>query len=126
MVGLRRILRGERLEQSEKGKQALDEIMEELDSVLGFISESIRFKLGSAQRVAFKSIWDAYTEWCRDSRRPPKSRQRFAKEFTSALKAKGLKPVKSHGSRVFEGFELVSEPTFEDMCDGDAQDDVPF
>lgn len=126
IVGLRRILKGERLEQSEKGKKALDEIMEELDSVLGFISESIRFKPMSTQRVAFKSIWDAYTEWCRDSRRQTKSKQRFAKEFTSAIRARGLEPRKSNGNRVFEGIDLISEPLFESESPRDHDDDIPF
>jgi P4 family phage/plasmid primase-like protien len=126
MVGLRRILRGERLEQSEKGKRALEEIMEELDSVLGFISESIRFNPMSTQRISFNSIWGAYTEWCRDSRRQAKSKQRFSKELTSALRARGIEPGKLNGNRVFDGIELLSEPMFDSGASQSRDEDVPF
>jgi putative DNA primase/helicase len=126
MVGLKRILSGERFEQSEKGKRALEEIMEELDSVLGFISESIRFNPYSTHRIAFKTLWDAYCEWCRDSRRPPKSRQRFAKEFASAIRARGSEPCTYQGNRFFQGIEVVAEPAFADATTTTVDDEIPF
>lgn len=81
LVGARRLLRGERLFTAGRGNDALEEITQQLDSVQGFIAESIEVTNLDHNVVANNELWYAYKEWCKDSGRMPKNKQRFFMEL---------------------------------------------
>ena len=83
LVGARRLLRGERLIMSSKGRESLQEIHESLDSVHGFVAECVKDTGHEHNKVSCKTLWDSYREWCKDSGRMPKNKQRMLIEFSN-------------------------------------------
>ncbi|NDD55055.1 hypothetical protein EBZ39_14530, partial [bacterium] len=88
LVGARRLLRGEKLFTAPKGLEALEDITQQLDSVRGFIAECVKVTGFENHTVGTRALWDAYKEWCKDSGRLAKNKQRFFMELS------GINPFK--------------------------------
>lgn len=121
LVGARRLLRGERLKSSIKGEEALQGIAEQLDSVQGFVAEALTDTGLEHNKLTIKSLWDAYREWCKESGRMPKNKQKFAMEVSSHYKLVDRR-WRTKDSRGIWGYTLAVD-TFQAMED---TDDVPF
>ena len=119
LVGARKLLRGEKLFTAPKGLEMLKDVGRQLDSVEAFMHECVEVTGQNHNFVSNKAIWDAYKNWCKESNRGCKNRQRFMNHLVSE-KLKGLER-RSNNVRGFVGVRLQEEPTFslEDS-------DVPF
>lgn len=105
LVGARRLLRGERLLMSSKGRESLQEIHESLDSVHGFVAECVKDTGHEHNKVSCKTLWDSYREWCKDSGRMPKNKQRMFMELSSHPRLRDRK-WRSNGDRGYWGVRL--------------------
>lgn len=87
LVGARKLLRGDRLKSATRGQDMVDLISRELDSVKAFFAECVEFTQMSQNFVSNKELWTAYKEWCKDSGRRCKNKQRFLAEcLTSEMR----------------------------------------
>lgn len=82
LVGARRLLRGDKLFTAQKGLEAIQEITEQLDSVQGYVSECIEVTDMAHSFVTADDLWASYKEWCKDSGRHTKHKQRFFQEIS--------------------------------------------
>lgn len=123
LVGARRLLRGERLVMSSRGREALQEIHEALDSVQGFIAECVEDTSQEHNRVSARGMWDAYREWCKDSGRLPKNKQKFFLEIGNHPRLKERK-YRTNTDRGFWGIRIVSDMM--EVVDETADDSCPF
>lgn len=124
LVGARRLLRGERLFTAKKGEEALQEITEQLDSVQGFVAECVKDTGLEHNVVEARAIWDAYREWCRDSGRMPKNKQRFFIELGSH-RVFASRKWRSAAGRGFWGVRLTVD-VMDVVGDLEALDEPPF
>lgn len=122
LVGARRLLRGEKLQQSAKGQEALQDITEQLDSVQGFIAECLKDTGMEHNKLTARSLWDAYREWCKDSGRLPKNKQKFFMEISSHPKLLERR-WRTKEARGIWGYTLIVD-TFEAI--EDTGEDLPF
>ena len=124
LVGARRLLRGERLVMSSRGREALQEIHEALDSVQGFVAEAVQDTGHEHNRIGTRALWDAYREWCKDSGRLAKNKQKFFMEIGNHPRLKERK-YRTNSDRGFWGFKIVSDVM--EAVDATADDDpCPF
>lgn len=126
IVGARRLLRGEKLFTAQKGLEALEEITQQLDSVQGFVAECLEFTDQPHNVVIGGELWTAYREWCRESGRVSKNKQRFFVEL-SAHKRLVDRRVRTRDSRGFSGVRLKVD-TFGPLGHDESvnEDDCPF
>lgn len=124
LVGARRLLRGEKLAMSSKGREALQEIHESLDSVHGYIAECLQDTGHEHNKVSCKALWESYREWCKDSGRMPKHKQRMLMELSSNPKLRDRK-WRSGDDRGYWGFKIVDVGMFDDTNDAD-NSEPPF
>lgn len=119
LVGARRLLRGEKLFTAEKGRQAIREITEQLDSVQGYVSECIEVTNMDHSFVTVDELWNSYKEWCKDSGRHSKHKQRFYQEVSShpILRERS---ARRNNRRGFIGIRVVSD-IFQSV-----EEDCPF
>ncbi len=121
LVGARRLLRGEKLVQSNKGREALQEIHEALDSVQGYIAEAVKDSGHEHNKVSTRALWESYREWCKDSGRFAKNKQKFFMEIGNHLLLKDRK-YRTNTDRGFWGITIVSDimglvdETIDDSC----------
>ena len=108
LVGARRLLRGDKLFTAEKGKEALQKLTEQLDSVEGFVAEGLEFTGQAHNFVSVNELWAAYKEWCKDAGRHPKHKQRFCQDIVSHKAFKSLY-VRTKTSRGYQGLKVVAE-----------------
>lgn len=93
--GAHRLLHGHKLFTAQKGLEALLEVQQQLDSVAGFASECLR-EGGEHNFVHSKELWSSYRQWCRDSGRQPKNRQKFFTEVSA------MEPLRGRRTRTRE------------------------
>ena len=67
----------------------LKDVGRQLDSVEAFMHECVEVTGQNHNFVSNKAIWDAYKNWCKESNRGCKNRQRFMNHLVSE-KLKGL------------------------------------
>lgn len=108
LVGARRLLRGDKLFTAEKGKEALQKLTEQLDSVEGFVAEGLEFTGQAHNFVSSNDLWAAYKEWCKDAGRHPKHKQRFCQDISSHKAFKSLF-VRANNIRGYQGIKVVTE-----------------
>lgn len=108
LVGARRLLRGEKLFTSEKGKEAIQEITEQLDSVQGYIAECVEIHDHDHTFVSGDEMWSSYKEWCKDSGRHTKNKQRFFQEVSSHPSLLNRKERKNN-RRGFKGVKVIHD-----------------
>lgn len=108
LIGARRLMRGERLVMSAKGQEALQEINEQLDSVQGFIAECVKDTGMDHNRLSARALWDAYREWCKDSGRLSKNKQKFFMEIAVHPRLVERK-WRSNSDRGFWGVILITD-----------------
>jgi putative DNA primase/helicase len=108
LVGARRLLRGDKLFTSERGKEALQKLTEQLDSVEGFVAEGLEFTGQSHNFLSANELWAAYKEWCKDAGRHPKHKQRFCQDISSHKAFKSLY-VRTNKARGYQGLKVVTE-----------------
>jgi len=77
LVGARRLLRGEKLYTAHKGLEEMENIVQQLDSVQGFVAECVELTQMDHNILSNDEAWKAYKEWCQDCNRPCKNKQRF-------------------------------------------------
>lgn len=128
LVGARRILRGERLVMSQRGQDALEEITQQLDSVQGFIAECVENTAAEHNRVGSRALWEAYREWCKESGRMAKNRQKFFREI-GAHRLFSDRTWRDRTERGYWGIRLIVD-TFDEpsasLVHEDDQGDIPF
>lgn len=123
LVGARRLLRGERLVMSARGREALQEIAEQLDSVQGFVAECLKDTGQTHNKLSTRGLWEAYRDWCKDSGRMAKNKQRLFMELGSHPRLRERK-WRTMDDRGYWGFVLTVD-TFPD--DGvESSDEPPF
>lgn len=122
LVGARRLLRGEKLATSEKGREALKEISEHLDSVQGFVAEGLEFTGMDHNFVTSNELWAAYKEWCKDAGRHTKHKQRFCQDIFNHQAFKGLASRRDN-VRGYKGVKVLTDAF--DAIEGDLGD-CPF
>jgi P4 family phage/plasmid primase-like protien len=108
LVGARRLLRGDKLFTAEKGREALQKLTEQLDSVEGFVAEGLEFTGQAHNFVSSNDLWAAYKEWCKDAGRHPKHKQRFCQDISSHKAFKSLF-VRANNIRGYQGIKVVTE-----------------
>lgn len=79
------------------------------DSVNGFLTDTDEVRLDPAGRVDRATFYDAYRNYCFNSGVKSVSRQKFYGRIDEKLT-----PIKSHGSRCYEGAILVKNTVFTD------------
>jgi putative DNA primase/helicase len=101
VVGLARLddlrRRGEFLA-SDAGAAAKERFKIDADTVSGFLDDACEVGDG---RVPKATLYRAYQEWCRESGRPPKGKQKFNRQI-----AEKFAEVKSHGTTCWDGLLL--------------------
>jgi putative DNA primase/helicase len=105
LVGARRLLRGGKLFTAQKGLEEMQGIIEQLDSVQGFVAECLEITELDHNIVSAEDLWRAYKTWCQDSNRPAKNKQRFFMELHSHPKL-GDRKVRTKTARGFKGMKL--------------------
>ena len=108
LVGARRLLRGEKLFTSEKGKEAIREITEQLDSVQGYVSECVEVTNMPHSFVTADELWASYKEWCKDSGRHSKHKQRFYQEV-SVHPVLRERAARRNNKRGFQGVKVTND-----------------
>lgn len=108
LVGARRLLRGEKLFTSKRGLEAIDEITQQLDSVAGFVAECVEETDLEHNFVTGEEMWAAYREWCRDSARMTKNKQRFFMEVGAHPRLVARRG-RTRERRGFRGIKLNSD-----------------
>lgn len=93
--GAHRLLHGHKIFTAQKGLEALVEVQQQLDSVAGFAAECLR-EGEEHNFIHSKELWSAYRQWCRDSGRQPKNRQKFFMEVNA------MEPLRGRRSRTRE------------------------
>jgi P4 family phage/plasmid primase-like protien len=121
LVGARRLLRGDKLFTAQKGLEALEEITQQLDSVQGFMAECVEVTDQEHNVVTATDLWAAYKEWCKDSGRVHKNKQRFFMELGNH-RVMATRRVRTKELRGFRGVRLMSD-VFASVPD---IDDCPF
>jgi putative DNA primase/helicase len=123
IVGARRLLRGEKLFTAQRGLEALEEITQQLDSVQGYVAECLEITDLEHNVVTSHELWASYREWCRESGRIAKNRQRFFHELANhrLLLSKRSRTKKIRG---FEGVRIKVD-TFAEIGHS-GEEDVPF
>jgi len=124
LVGARRLLGGQKLFTAPKGLEALEEITQQLDSVQGFLAECLVFTDLKGDCVGARTLWDSYREWCKDSGRMPKNKQRFFMECAGNKRLNSQK-WRNSGDRGFWGVRLAVD-TFESLVHDAVSDEPPF
>lgn len=124
LVGARRLLGGQKLFTAPRGLEALEEITQQLDSVQGFLAECMVFTDSKADCVGARSLWDSYREWCKESGRLPKNKQRFFMELSGNKRLNNQK-WRNSGDRGYWGVRLTVD-TFENLVHDAPSDDPPF
>ena len=124
LVGARRLLRGEKLFTSEKGKEALQKLTEQLDSVEGFIAEGLEFTGMDHNFISSNELWAAYKQWCKDAGRFPKHKQRFCQDVLTHRAFKDL-VVRRDNIRGYKGIKVIVD-VFEAIKGQDDIGDCPF
>lgn len=124
LVGARRLLRGERLTTATRGQDMVEVISRELDSVKAFFAECVEFTDIGGSFVSNKELWTAYKEWCKDSGRRCKNKQRFLAEcLTPEMRDR---QSRSNNIRGFERVKLQTEYGFSTGDDLLDLEDPPF
>jgi P4 family phage/plasmid primase-like protien len=123
LVGARRLLRGEKLFTSQRGQEEMESIVQQLDSVQGFVAECMELTEMEHNILRNEELWKAYKTWCEDSNRGAKNRQRFFMEIHSHPRLVGRR-TRTSAFRGFHSVKLKLDGYFPD--DQDDGSDVPF
>lgn len=120
LEGVRRILAGEKLENTPLGSQAIEDIAMDSDSVLSF--ERQRIQIVPIQNGAFENMqekitsrqaYEAYAQFCADTGRLKKSEPVFFKIFARSMTEKGRpkKDIKigDRTTKCFVGVKILDE-----------------
>lgn len=121
LVGARRLLRGEKLFTAQKGLEEMQGILEQLDSVQGYIAEVLDFTDMEHNVVTNDDLWRSYKTWCEESNRAAKNRQRFFMETNNHPKIRDRRK-RTATWRGFHSLKLKAGGDFPD----DLEDAVPF
>lgn len=121
LVGARRLLRGEKLFTARKGLEEMDSILQQLDSVQGFVAECIETTGMDHNVITNEDAWRAYKDWCKESNRAMKSKQRVFMELAAHPRLLSAR-FRDKVARGYRGVKIKTDYFLVDESD----DPVPF